>query len=177
MRDALQVRRRHGIGERNGHLEEPSEGDAAPRHQIRQRLPLHQLHGDEVEPLSLFHRIHGDDVGMVQGGDGFRLSREPRSAIGVFGYFGRQDLEGDLPIELVVVCQVHLAHATGTKFRHDAVMADRLADPQGGHVSGPTLYTIRRWRVRSPEPGSVRPCNVRFSGGRVPSRSGSAWRP
>jgi DUF1365 family protein len=57
MRNALLMRGRQRIGERDGPLEEPAEGEAGSRQELGQRAAAHQLHRDEVAAVGFFHRI------------------------------------------------------------------------------------------------------------------------
>src|SRR5262245_850286 len=43
-------------------------GSPAARSSSVEGLPLHQLHAQEVDSVRLLHRIEGDDVGMLEGG-------------------------------------------------------------------------------------------------------------
>ena len=50
----------------------------------------------------LFDRVHGDDVGVIERGDGFRLAGEPRPTFFALGKLGRENFDSDLPVELGV---------------------------------------------------------------------------
>ena len=97
--DALLVRRTHRIGEGNGQLEELVQRQALLRDQLRERLPLDQLHRDEVDSLHLLHRIDVDDVGMVERRQHFRLALETRHPIAIGGELVGQNLERDVSID------------------------------------------------------------------------------
>ena len=59
----------------------------------------------------LFDPVDGRDVGMVQDGERLRFAREPRQPIRIIRERVRQDLQGDIAIELRVAGPLHLAHA------------------------------------------------------------------
>ena len=98
--------------------------------QLGERASPHQLHRDEVQAVGLFDRMHGDDVRMIERGDGFGFSREPHATLGISGQLRRQDLEGDLTIEAGVLRQIDLAHAAGADRLDDPVVSDGLAGHQ-----------------------------------------------
>ena len=73
-------------------------------------LPLDQLHRDEVDTVSFFDRVDGDDVGMIECSDGFGFTLEPDPALFALGHLGRKNFQCDLPVELGVLGQIDLAH-------------------------------------------------------------------
>ena len=87
-----------------------------------------ELHGDEVNVAGLFDRVHSDDVGVIERGDGFRFPCEPRPAFFAFGELGRENLERDLPVELGVLGQKNLTHTTGADLLQDLVVSEGLTD-------------------------------------------------
>lgn len=105
------------------------------KHQFRDRLSPHQLHGDEGDAAVLLHGEDGDDVGMVERGDGLRFLLEALAARGG-GHLRRQDLQRNLPAELDVFGDVDLSHASG---------ADLLQDPIVGE--GPPDHREPSWRI------------------------------
>jgi len=85
--------------------------DRAPRDPIRQRRPLHELHGERLHAAALLESVNRRDIGVIQGGQRLRLPLEAGDALGVGREDLGEDLERDLPMELRVVGAIHLAHA------------------------------------------------------------------
>ena len=80
-----------------------------------ERLPVHELHGEEVDAVGLFHGVDGDDTWVVELGEGFCLATEAREALGVVRHVGGQDFEGDVASEFRVGGAVDLTHAADAK--------------------------------------------------------------
>ena len=74
--DALLVGSADRIGDGNSQLQELRQSHASLREKLGEPFPLNQLHRDEVDALGLLHRMDGNDVRMVEGGDGLGLSLE-----------------------------------------------------------------------------------------------------
>ena len=64
------------------------------------------------------------DVRMIERGQRLRFAREAGESIMIGGERVRQDLQGDVAIELRVASAIHLAHATGANGRDDLVRAE-----------------------------------------------------
>ena len=68
------------------------------------------------------------DVRMIQRCQHLRFPFEPRQAIGIAGECRRQDLDGDVAIQLGIARPVDLAHAADAEQAVDAKHADLHAD-------------------------------------------------
>src|SRR5579863_1406000 len=62
-----------GPGRLNGEVQEPVHVERLPGDQTAQRLPLHQLHGDEGMSLVFAKFVNGADVGVIEGRGRARL--------------------------------------------------------------------------------------------------------
>jgi hypothetical protein len=83
-------------------------------------------HGDEELALRGFTNVEdGADVGVVEGGGGFGLAREPLAEKRFLAPFNGQKLEGDSAIEAGVSSAIDDAHAAATELFEDLVMGDR----------------------------------------------------
>jgi hypothetical protein len=116
--------------------------DAPPRQgqgQLGQALSA-QVLGDEIGVVRhLAHAEHGDDVGVLQPGDGACLDLEVRASLG--GVLGRGDeLHRDLPIQRSIMRQVHYAHGTPAELAHQA----ELIELGGGHPARGNGYGGQR---------------------------------
>ena len=75
--------------------------------------------------------VDDDDVRVAEGRGGLGLLDEAASALGVGDLAGRQDLDGDGPVEVGVDGLVDGAHAAFADLFGDPVMKDRLSDQAG----------------------------------------------
>ena len=76
MRDLLLVRRGERIGQRHGELEEARQRQPARRDQRVERLPLDELHRQEADAVGFLSGVDGDDVRVIERGDGARFTAE-----------------------------------------------------------------------------------------------------
>jgi len=60
------------------HIEVDEGGD-----HVRERLTVHELENDAQGALGVLEAVHRGDVGMVERGEQFRLTLEPRRPIGI----------------------------------------------------------------------------------------------
>ena len=91
----------------------------------------------KVDALVLLHRVHGDDVGMVQGSHRLGFALEALESCLVRCHLGRQDLQCNLSFELGVLGEVDLPHSAFADLLEDLVVSQRLAehDSPSGHSS------------------------------------------
>ena len=107
------------------------ERDGALREASRKGFPLEVLHDEEIHSAVTAHVEDVADMGMTECRECSRFAFEPLTPDRIFGVGGRQDLDGDGPLETRVPCRVHLAHPSGAERREDFVRAQALAD---GHT-------------------------------------------
>ena len=74
-----------------------------PRQSRRKRFPFNVLHRDEVNAVRFLDGVDRHDVRVIQGGDRLRFPREPTATFFVLRKFGRQDLEGNVSVQLGVL--------------------------------------------------------------------------
>ncbi len=82
MGDALLVGGADGFYHGDAHVEELFERQAAGQDQVFERASPDKLHGDEVKALGLVDLKDGDDVGVVEGGDGPGFALEHGKPLG-----------------------------------------------------------------------------------------------
>jgi hypothetical protein len=93
-----------------------------------QRLAFEQLGDDVGGAVVHAHVEDGQDIRVVQGGDGTGLPLEPLQALGAAGHLPGQDLDCDVAAEAWIAGAVDHAHPAFTELFCDLIMAERPAD-------------------------------------------------
>ena len=75
--------------------------------------------------------------GMVERGQQFSFTLEPRETVGIFGKLLGKDFDGDLAPELGVTGPVNFSHSPRTDGGEDLVVPERLAGPERHGLFGP----------------------------------------
>ncbi len=126
------------VGQLDGEPQQFVGVEPAPRDQLHQRSPFHQFHRQEADVPDLLDRVDGDDVRVVECGDGLRFAFEALAAIGVTGETRRQDFQRHRPAEPQIAGAVDLPHASGAERRVDFVRSDSGTGCEG-HGRPPRL--------------------------------------
>ena len=105
-------------GDSGGLARRQRTGAAQDRGEI---LSVDELHDDERTAGILAVVVHGDDVRVVQRGDGLGFLPEPGHEIGVSAVFGAEHLDRDVTIQLLVVGPVDGRHPALADRPKDAV--------------------------------------------------------
>src|SRR5262249_28856018 len=95
---------------------------------VLQHHAIQELHGDESLATLLADVVNRTDVGVIQRRSGLRLPLEPGKHLRVAGYFWREELQGDEPMQAGVLGFIDHTHAASAELLQDAVMRDGLAD-------------------------------------------------
>ncbi len=111
MHDPALVRGGKGVGDRHGDVKHTRERKAVRLDRRAQGAARDALHDDHALAVDLLDRVDGDDVRVVEGGDGARFPLEAGQAAGVARGLGGQDLQRDLAAEPRVPGETDLAHA------------------------------------------------------------------
>ena len=82
------------------------------------------LHSDKGTILKFGDLVNSDDIGVVELGGGPSLALESFQAILVAGKMRWQEFQRHPPVQLLVLGQVNLAHATKANLFQDCVTAD-----------------------------------------------------
>ena len=122
MDDAFFVRGGERVGESAGDVDDLCGGQAAGRDEAVEGLAFDEFHGEEMDAVGFFDREDGDDVGVIEGGDGAGFALKTGEAVGIARHIGRQNLEGDVAVEFGVGGAIDLAHAAGAEGADDAVV-------------------------------------------------------
>ena len=128
MDDAPVVRGGEGVGELRPDLEQSLQRQATLGDEAVERLPLDELHRQEVDAFGLLDGEDADDARVVESGERLGLPLEALPPLRVRGHLGRKDLEGHVAPQLRVGGTVDLAHSPGADPGRDAVVGERLAD-------------------------------------------------
>jgi hypothetical protein len=82
------------------------------------------LHGEEVDAAGFFHRINGDDIGVIELRQDLGLATKTREPVGIVGHLGGKHLESYVAAKFCVSGAMHLAHAAGAKRRSDIIRSE-----------------------------------------------------
>jgi hypothetical protein len=96
------VRMLQRLEDRSGDGERPLRGEGAAAEHVTERLALDERHRVVDEPLPLAHEVDGQDVRVLQPGDGASLVLEPLQHAGCPRHVGSQDLHGEPTLQLPV---------------------------------------------------------------------------
>jgi hypothetical protein len=104
-----------GGGEAFGDLESVLDQFAARKssgdQNFAKRLAFEKLRDKKADAVLLTDIVNGEDVGMIQRAQDFRLMLETMKAIGFRGESCRQNFQSDRAFETRVTGAVHLTHA------------------------------------------------------------------
>ena len=89
-----------------------------------QRLAFHQFHDDKLLAVVLFEPMECGDVRVIDLGEEFGFSLEPRESFLVLHEFLRKDFDGDVASELGVSRPIDLAHPAFADGLKDLVMRE-----------------------------------------------------
>ena len=122
------VRRVERLGQLHSNRQGLGEREGPPRDSCGKRLPLDQLHRDEMPAIGLADVVNRADIRMVQGGGGPGFATEPLRGVGIDRPVRWQELERHWPSEPRVLPAIHHAHTPAAERGKNPIMRDRLAD-------------------------------------------------
>ena len=88
------------------------------------------LGGDPELAVCVAAVVDGDDVGVLEGGDGVGFPDEALPEAGVRGNVGAQDFQGLFAGQAGMLSKIDLAHAAGAELAEDGVSGEGFASPQ-----------------------------------------------
>ena len=130
MDDALLVRGFQRFGDLQRDAQRLLDRQRPTLQPLGQRLPLDQLHDQEVLAVRFLHPVKRGDVLVGDRGEHLGFAFEPRDAIRVGSQRLEDDLDGDAATELGVACAIDLAHPAGPEHVRDLVGAEPGAGGQ-----------------------------------------------
>ena len=131
MHDVLFVRGLETLRDLAGDLDRLGHGDRAAIHAIRQILPLDQLHDQEPHLRQILEPVDGCDVRMLQAGEHAGFTMETGDPLRIPAHLAREDLQGDITVELRVTSAIDFAHPAFADELEHLVVGERLSDQDG----------------------------------------------
>ena len=141
--DALLVGLFQSLGDLAGDVDGLVDRQRPALQRLRQILAFDQFHDQEGAVVRGFEAEDRGDVGMVQRGQHLGFALEAGHAVAVGGEFGRQDLQGDIAVQLGVMGAVDFAHPALADYFGDPVVGQHCSGLHGG--SWDVLVQI--WRM------------------------------
>ncbi len=92
---------------------------------------VHEFRRQEEDVPVLLDAVHGDDAGVVDGGERPGFALEMVTPLRIAGDAPGLHLQRDLPLQPLVKGQVHLAHGATAEQGEDPVVTDGGADHGG----------------------------------------------
>ena len=113
MDHALAVRRIHAARDAGGHGGRFGLAQRARAKNVAQRRPVHELHGEVVEPVRLVVTEHvvAHDRGVIEPPQRQRLAAKQRDHALIVRHGGADDLDGNGIVGLNVMTAIDLRHA------------------------------------------------------------------
>ena len=131
MDDPLLVCGLERVGNLTGHGQRLVERNGPARDPLRQVLAGDELHDQRRDAVRVLQPVNGGNVGVIQRCEDFRFALEPGQPVSVGRERGRQNLDGDLPLQLRVGRAIDLAHSARADGGNDLVGAEARAGDQG----------------------------------------------
>src|SRR5262249_4568255 len=89
--------------------------ESALRNQAIHRDTFHELHGEKVNAVALFHRVDRNNVRMVKLGENPGFPAKACEAFRILSHFSGQDFERYIASQLRVCGAIHFAHSAHTE--------------------------------------------------------------
>ena len=96
----------------------------AQQERATQRLAIHVFHDDVGTSFAVPDFMDRDDVRVIQARGGPRLLRKTRQALRIRGKPLRQELDGDVAMQIVIAGAEHLPHTPGADVCEELVSAE-----------------------------------------------------
>jgi len=94
---------------------------------ISKRGSLYQLQHECLDAVGVLKPVDRRDVGMIQGGQDFRLALEAGEPLRISGHRGGQHLDGDRPFQVGVNGSVDLTHPAHADLGDDFISTEARA--------------------------------------------------
>ena len=128
MDDAFVVRGGKRVRHRRRDVHDPIDRHSTVRDRTIERLPFDQLHREKVNAGVFLNREDGDDVRMIEGGEGFGFAAETIETLAFRRHVGENHFQGDGTSEFRVGRAIDLPHSAGANRTDDLIVAEPRAD-------------------------------------------------
>ncbi len=128
MNHALLMGGADSIDQWDSRLEKVGPREALRRDELVQRLPVHDLHREEVHACGLLDGVNRDNVRVVQGGEGLRFAAEALKPIRIGRGLGRKQLQRNAAIETRIFRGVYRTHSARAEGVQDPIVQQRATD-------------------------------------------------
>src|SRR5215471_3498259 len=89
-----------------------------------QRLPIDELHRDEVHAVALTDLVNVRNVGVIERRGGGGLLLEAAHSISIGSKVGRQYFQRDFAVQASILSQINLTHPAYADLRADFITAE-----------------------------------------------------
>ena len=137
MDDAMVVGRLYRLGDLTRNRQSLTQRHWATGDGVRQVFAFDELHHDGARRSRALDAVNMSDVRMIQRGESFGFPFETREPTGVGRDPGRQNLDGDVPIEFRITGAIDFAHAALSDEGLDVVRADACS--RGKHLDASSI--------------------------------------
>lgn len=112
------------FGDLAGVADDDRDGHAAFGDQLEERFAIDKLDDHVLSGPVVNDVVNGDDVGVIESGDGLGFLYEAETAVGIGSHAGGERFDGDEAIEARVAGFVDFAHAAGADSFEELVLED-----------------------------------------------------
>jgi hypothetical protein len=147
MDDALVVCGGEAVGELGAVVDGAACGNGAGVEFFAERVAFQKFGNEERRAAGFADVVNGENVRVIQRGDGAGLLFETAQALSVARERFRKDLQRHFAAETRVARAIHFAHAAGADQRNDFVRSNFAANGEGHQVSA--LYRLARLTIRN----------------------------
>jgi hypothetical protein len=116
---------------------------------LSQGFAFNVAHDEEDEAVRFTHAMDRDDVWMRESGRGARLLHEPFARSGEAREMHREDLDGDVTIQLDVARQVDDSHSAAADLALQGILSGKcgleLEEFEGGLRHGCCEFAVALW--------------------------------
>ena len=125
------MRRSERVAQRTGNLDDLLDRKSALRNQSVQWESFYELHRQKMNAVAFLRRVDGDDVRMVESGEGLGFATKAPKPLRILRHLGGEHFKRDLAAELCVGSAIHLAHAARAERRLDFIRAEPFTGSEG----------------------------------------------
>ena len=125
-----------------GDLQQFTDGNGLAREQGAQRFALNQLAHDVLLASFNAEVIYGDDIGMVERGNGACLTLEAAAALDAGCIVFAENLDRDVPVQPGIAGTINLAHAACAERGPDLIRAQSSVRRRSHGIASPDRVVL-----------------------------------